>query len=981
MRKSALLLSAAVLIVAGPALAQTATPSPAQADADTTQQQTQAASPGTANGAVAGRTGNTAGANAEGTAAASPTATSEPQNGSDIIVTATRRSERLSNVPIAVSAVGQASLQNSGGSDIRSLNQLAPSLLISSTGNESNASARIRGIGTVGDNPGLESSVAVFIDGVYRSRTGVGLNELGEIDRVEVLRGPQGTLFGRNASAGLINIITRAPEFDWHGNAEATYGNYNQYRFAGGLTGPLIKDVLAFRIDGVTVNRDGFYKNVTQGGGSEARANDRNRYFIRGQLLFKPSDKLSFRAIGDFSRRNESCCAAVYYNQVETTDPTANAAAVAPFFVTSNADGAVATNATNRVVDILRRQGAAYPLAGNTPNPFNREVAITPGQTFRNLTKDYGGSLQADWNLGGATLTSITAYREYKSGNAGDVDYTNVDLTHRAADGNAYRQFHTFTQEARLQGSLFHDKLDWLVGGFYSNEKLLLSDNVVFGAQYGTFAACRLVANISPALAQQGLGQTGCLSPTGRATVLGAFGGAGPLITGALDRLTGGAGVGAGVNSVGDLASFYRQKSENYAFFTHNIFHLTDTLSITAGLRYTHERKSFSAKFNNNNTICPVQQAALAPLTTTQSGATAFAQGIVTLTCTGNSSSDLNALNPSDSFGEGEFTGTAVVSWKPTPALLTYISYAKGYKAGGYNLDRSDLGGVNGVLTPRSNADASGLRFNSEKVNNYEVGAKLNLHRFTLNVAAFREEFKDFQLNTFNGSIFVVQNIEACKDSLNGQDSDNGFNPVTGAQTGACSIASSNKPGVRSQGVELEASVTPIRQVQLTAGYTYARTRFQHDLIGSSTTGEPLDRALFLTPGNQLSNAPENVVTAAFTWTPDIGTNGLSGLLYVDSRTTSDYNTGSDLAPEKKQDGFSVVNARIGLRGRNQLWALEFWGQNVFNQNYIQVAFNTPFQGAGSSANVAAFGGTGNALYSAFLAEPRTYGVTLRTRF
>ncbi len=973
MRMTAYLLSAvATAAIVTPAFAQQAT-STVEAQASPSQ--------GTANASVAGQT--SAATDADTTQAASASAAADDgRNASDIVITATRRSERLSNVPIAVSAVSQEALQNSGGSDIRSLNQLAPSLLISSTGNESNASARIRGIGTVGDNPGLESSVAVFIDGVYRSRTGVGLNELGEIDRVEVLRGPQGTLFGRNASAGLINIITRSPEFDWHGNAEATYGNYDQKRLAGGITGPLIADKLAFRVDGVYVNRDGFYKNVTAANGSESRVNDRDRYFVRGQLLFKPTDTLSFRLIGDYSHRKESCCGAVYYNQVETTDPTPNAAGVAPFFGTVNTDGAVVNNATNRIVNILRRQGAVFPLAGNTPDPFSRDVAITPGQTFRNTTKDYGGSLQADWDLGGATLTSITSYRQYKSGNAGDVDYTNVDLTHRASDGNAYRQFKTFTQEARLQGSLFNDKLDWLVGGFYSNEKLKLVDNVVFGAQYGQFAACRLVATVSPVAALQNQNAPGCLSAAGRATLNGAFGPqAGPLITSALDRLTGGVGLGGGVNNVGDSGSIYRQKSENYAFFTHNILHLTDTLSLTGGLRYTHETKKFNAKFNNNNTVCPIQQAALAPLTQSQSGATAFAQGIVTLTCTGNSSPALNALNLNDSFGDGEFTGTAVLSWKPFTKLLTYASYAKGYKAGGYNLDRSDLGGVNGVLTPRTNADAPGLRFNAEKVNNYEIGAKFNTRGFTFNVAAFREEFTDFQLNTFNGSIFVVQNIEACKDNLNGLDRDNGFNPVTGAQTGTCPTNRSKKPGVISQGVELEATMSPIKQVTFTAGYTYADTHFRKNLIGSSTTGEALDRALFLLPGSQLSNAPKNVVTTSFAWTPDIGANGMSGLFYVDSRLSSDYNTGSDLAPEKKQDGFAVVNARVGLRGKDQVWALEFWAQNVFNKNYIQVAFNTPFQGAGSSANVAAYGGTGNALYSAFLAEPRTYGLTLRSRF
>ena len=120
-----------------------------------------------------------------------------------IIVTAQGRSQVLADVPVAVSAVSGETLQNSGTSDIRELTQVAPSLLVSSTGNEANGSARIRGIGTVGDNPGLESSVAVFVDGVYRFRSGSAMSELGPIDRIEILRGPQGTLGGRNSSAGL----------------------------------------------------------------------------------------------------------------------------------------------------------------------------------------------------------------------------------------------------------------------------------------------------------------------------------------------------------------------------------------------------------------------------------------------------------------------------------------------------------------------------------------------------------------------------------------------------------------------------------------------------------------------------------------------------------------------------------------------------------------------------------------------------------
>ncbi|MDP1027512.1 TonB-dependent receptor [Sphingomonas sp. KR1UV-12] len=970
MRLTAQLLSAAAtLALAAPALAQEPTP--------TTGAERQVPSQATANGAVQA-----------GTPGAGDAAVSEQQGATagDIIVTATRRASPLSDVPIAVSAVTQESLQNSGANDIRSLNQLAPSLLVSSTGSEANASARIRGIGTVGDNPGLESSVATFIDGVYRSRTGVGLNELGEIERIEVLRGPQGTLFGRNASAGLINIVTRSPEFKFGGVGEATYGNYDNLRLVGGLTGPLIGDTVAFRVDGVYNKRDGFYRNVTAASGSESRVNNRDRYFVRGQLLFKPNDRMSLRLIGDYTYRNESCCGAVYYSQRETQVPTGTTVTQNANGSTTNASGAYQFNASNRIVDILRRQGAVYPLAGVQADPFSREVAITPGQTYRNKTKDYGGSSQFDLDLGAAKLTSITAYREYKSGNAGDVDYTNVDLTHRAGDGKAYRQFHTFTQEVRLNGSAFGGKLDWLVGGFYSKEELKLSDNIVFGSQYGQFAACRLVATLNPNVALQNQNASGCLSAAGRATLTSnaVFGAnLGAAVLGGLDRLSGTVTNGVrtgGVNNVGDSGSIYRQNSENYAFFTHNIINVTDTLSVTLGLRYTHEQKDFRASFNNNNTVCPIQQANLSPLIANAAipaAARQYIAGIVTLSCTGNSSSTLNALNPRDSFKDGEFTGTAVVSWKPTPQLMTYASYAKGYKAGGYNLDRSDLGGPNGVFSPRSNADASGLRFDAEKVNAYEVGAKLNIRgAFNLNVAAFRQEFTDFQLNTFNGSIFVVQNIQGCSNDLAGADRDNA--PAVPG-TGSCA-GNADKPGVISQGVELEATMNPARNFTVSAGYTYADTHFRNNLVGSSS-GEALDPALFLLPGSSMSNAPKHVVTTSWAWTPDIGSNGMSALFYVDSRLTSDYNTGSDLAPEKKQDGYALVNARIGLRGRDQLWAIEFWAQNLLNKDYIQVAFNTPFQGAGSIANTQAFGSTSNALYSAFLAEPRTYGVTLRSRF
>ncbi|HEX8512779.1 MAG TPA: TonB-dependent receptor plug domain-containing protein, partial [Allosphingosinicella sp.] len=407
----------------------------------------------------------------------------------DIVITAQGRAQVLQDVPIAVSAVSAESLQNSGASDIRQLNQLAPSLLVSSTGSEANGSARIRGIGTVGDNPGLESSVAVFIDGVYRSRSGVGLNELGEIERVEVLRGPQGTLFGRNASAGLLNIISKKPNMnELEGFGELTYGNYDFMRASGGITGP-ITPTLGFRIDGVYARRDGFLKVDNPSGGTEKRTNDRDRLFVRGQLLFEPTDAIEVRLIGDYTKRDESCCGAVYLSTRETTDPTPG---VPGDFSVAN---------SNRIVDILRSPffGETFP-SGN--DPYNRVISVTPGRTFRNETTDWGLSGQVDVDLGtAASLTSITAYREYKAGGAADIDYGRADIAYRADDGNAFRKFETFSQELRLQGSAFSDKLDWLVGAYYAKEDLQVADNTRFGTQYGAFASCRLAATANPAAA------------------------------------------------------------------------------------------------------------------------------------------------------------------------------------------------------------------------------------------------------------------------------------------------------------------------------------------------------------------------------------------------------------------------------------------------------------------------------------------------
>jgi len=867
-----------------------------------------------------------------------------PDISQDIIVTAQGRAQTLSNVPLAVSAINAASLERSGASDIRQLAQIAPSLQVSSTGNEANGSARLRGIGTVGDNPGLESSVAVFVDGVYRSRSGIGLNELGDLERVEVLRGPQGTLFGRNASAGIISITSKMPDLNrLSAGGSASYGNYNYWRIDGNVNAPLSESIGA-RIDGVYVKRDGFYHDVT----NNTDINNRDRFFLRGQLLFQPSSSLSVRLIADYTKRTEDCCAAAYIDQT-----------VAP------ANLNLLTTA-NSIIPVLTALG--QPVAAFS-NPYSRNLYVTPGRTYAGKTQDWGVSGQIDYDLGGAKLTSITAYRGYYNYQASDTDYSYVDILYRAPGPDAgRREFKTFSQELRLQGEALGGKLDWLVGAFFANEDLQVRDNLKFGSQYGRFASCRIINGGGLAFAYDPTA-SGCIRTTLRPTVSGAFGAAGPLILAAFDRLD-------TVNNVGDTPSVYNQNSKNYAFFTHNIFEITEGLKLTVGLRWTHETKKLNTLFGNSNTACPAQQAALGSFLTNP-GLAAVAGGLIALTCQGNSTSELNGVSINSERSESELTGTGILSYKVTPRLLTYASYARGYKAGGFNLDRSALKSplVSFAAAGGAQALVGNLQFAQEINNAFEIGAKYSSPTFSLNVAAFHQAFKNFQLNTFNGSVFLVQNINGCKTDLAGADRD------LSAVTGACA-AGDVTAGVISQGVELEAAITPIRNFSVNAGFTYAQTKYRKNLVGNAN-GAPLDPALRMLPGDNLSNAPEVVVTTAVTWTPPLGDSGLSGLFYVDGRLSGDYNSGSDLFPQKEQDSFFVMNARIGIRGPGQKWAIEFWGQNVLNAQYTQVAFSSPFQAGGANATFtpdSKYPG-GAQIFSAFLAEPRTYGVTIRGKF
>lgn len=795
----------------------------------------------------------------------------------EIVVTAQRREQSLQDVPVVVTAISEQMLEDAGIRDIKDLQLLTPGLVVTSTTSEVVTTARIRGVGTVGDNPGLESSVGVTIDGVYRPRNGVGFNDLGEISRVEVLKGPQGTLFGRNTSAGVINVITEAPTFDFGLEAEATVGNYGQRGVAGSVTGALNRQrTLAGRLFAARRVRDGFY-DVRTGEGPRTETEDQNQdfYTVRGQLLYDFSDDARLRIIADFTERDEDCCVAVQ----------------------------VRTGPTGAIVNALATDEGVFSPA----RPFDRVAFSNRGTEQRIEDAGVSAEINVDFDLFGqeATLTSISAYRSWDSENGQDSDFTTADILYRPADGTFAQQFNTLTQEVRVGGTA--GRVDYLFGGFFASEDLTRNDRFLAGADYEPYLGLILSGGTNPAQVSAITGLPfGTNFPTG---------------TGFLDR--------------------YSQDTRSLAVFTHNIIDITDRLDVTLGIRYTAEEKILLSRFTNsdNGRACAAAQAR-APFLPVA------ARGAIPVICLPFFNNNFNNRQTVQEREENEFTGTGKLSFRPNDDLLLYLSYARGYKAGGFNLDRSIS--ANGLPTGAPGlAAVTNTSFPAEFVDSYEAGFKSTLldGQFLLNATAFHQIFENFQLNTFLGTTFVVEAI----------------------------------PEVTSTGVDADfIYLTPVDGLSLQGGITYANTEYS-EFTAADLSNPARFQQLQLLPGQRLSFAPEFSGVGSVSYEREFG--GLTARFFLGAKYTSEYNTGSDLLPFKVQEAFTLVNGRVGLGTADDRIRVELFAQNLTDEEYYQVVFNQTLQGSAFPATGPYNMATDTQTYGAFLGQPRTYGVTLRVQY
>ncbi len=824
------------------------------------------------------------------TAAVAPPARSAPPADVDnapnqIVVTAQKRTQNLQDVPVVVTTVSKQLLQDSGTKDIKDLANLTPGLLVTSTSSEASTTARIRGVGTVGDNPGLESSVGVVIDGVYRPRNGVGFGDLGDVERIEVLKGPQGTLFGKSTSAGVINVITAAPSFKFGANAEFTAGNYGQAGGSAEVTGPLIADKLAGSLYIADRQRDGFF-DVNTGAGPRTKDfdNDRNFYTIRGQLLAKPTEDLTLRFIADYSHRDERCCMAVLIRPSQAPAP----------------------NLAQELV------GALGGSDGDASNPFARN-GYSNRPDVQDVT-DGGVSLQADYRIPSlnATLTSVTAYRDWKTTSGFDSDFSTADIDYLPTDDSNSNEFRTISEELRLAGTT--GKLDWLVGGFYSNENLRSNFSLRVGQAFTPYLSLLFSSLVE-----------GKPDPT--------F-----LRTGLTFPFVGGVNYNSGDGSL----DRYRQRDDTYSIFTNDTYHLTDKLEINFGIRYTDDEKVLNTASTNvgNGAGCGAANAAFGILARVNPAAAQQLDAVNGTLCLPFLSPGYNNFTDHQTQGEQELSGTVKISYHVDPHLLTYASYARGYKAGGFNLDRSECTVGQPGCAPGSaavNTPITDTSFPGEFVNSYELGEKATLfnRRLLLNATLFYQEFTDFQLNTFTGLVFVVDTV----------------------------------PKIHSKGLDTDFFWFPMHNLSFQGGLTVADTRY--DLSAQELAAFELRTGFQGSRGSRLSLAP--LYSAAFsgTYTVDVSDN-YKLRFNAGMKFSSDYNTGSDLDPGKIQKDFMVWNGRVVFAPRDERWSVELWAENLFDKDYKQVAFDSGFQNVPTNA-------TGT--LDAFLGDPRTFGVTLRAKY
>ena len=738
------------------------------------------------------------------------------------MVTAQKRAENIQDVPLSVSAYGAEMIERSGVQNLQELGARIPNFSIDASNNLRNTSVTVRGIGSSGSNPGVEPSVGVFLDGVYQPSGGMVQGELLDIASVEVLRGPQGTLYGRNTPVGALNITTQAPSRSFDAKMRWGVGDPSMVYGSGYVTGPL-SETLAGRISAWGRKRGGYDENLRTG----ERVNDFKGGGVRARLLWEPSDTLSVNLIGAYNEFSQNCCVG------EQIDPAGPLGIATPAFLAAAA-------------------ATGYPFR----NYDDHDHVVDADDTGNDFVQQQDVSLQIQKTLpSGHVLTSITAYGHWTN---------KVSISSDALPADVYnspqrQENDVWSQELRL-ASPAGERLEYMVG--------------LFG--YAQDLTYQQLATLGPG--------------ANRVFPASACGGVAPCLP------------KAGDGNVSDFA----QETRSWAAFGTATFGVTERWSVTGGLRYSSDKKD---AFINHYNLPGVSRA--------------FA------------STSRDNLIGDVSRKEDKLTWSANTKYDLTDRVMVFATAATGFKSGGFNSRRLNVGDP--------------FAFEPENSTTFEAGVKSELfdRRLVLNATLFRMTLKDFQesvLNPVTGTGFVVGNA--------------GEREV--------------------QGLEADFRARPTARLSLEGGFSYTDAEFTDRPAGPCAMGQAPNGSRPNTcnyDGLRPANSPKwkGAVAAQYDQ-PLIDDLELS--LRAEANYTGEQYLNSTLDPSSRQEAVTLVNLRATVSGDDRKWSVSAWVKNLTDESYYSVVVTQPVNAYISGGGTAAARG-----FLGWYSPPRTYGAEMTYRF
>lgn len=713
------------------------------------------------------------------TDAQAPQAATQVDGLGEIVVTAQRRSESVQDAAVAITAISGDTLTARGISDVLSLGSSVPNVQFGQA--QAQARLAIRGIGLDTSAPGAEARVAYTLDGVYVSRPSAVMATFFDIDRIEVLRGPQGTLYGRNAIAGNINVLTRDPTDVFRGYAQAMVGNYNTVMLEGGVGGPIAPGI-AFRIAGQTQDRSGYGRNITTG----KDINDLMTRAVRAKLKIEPSAALTINLSGDYFYENDAQGGYNYVRECSAGLPVCQS--VGPRF-----GGVLATDA--------------------------RDTAADFGPTLRREIFGFAGTV--DWDIGEKTrITSVTGYRNADVVNSYDQDYTALELANYTGSDQSW----TFSQEFRFSHRAGAAEI--VLGAYYFHE----TDD--------------------------------------------------GLITVPVD----GRGFG---RPAGLLQGFYsggRIKTDATALFGQVNYALNDQLTIEIGARYSWETKRKFDEIYQFDLVRPYDPAnpAIPARPSTAFCPAGVAAGLISATD--------GCFIAFDRSVDRAFSPKATLRFQPSSDVTAYLTYARGFKSGGF------------ALTSVQRA------FSPETVTDIEGGIKVEWfdRKLRTNIAAFHYDYANIQAQRISGSIIEVDNASSAK--------------VYGVE------------------LELIALPAPGLQLDVNAGYLHAR-------YGDYITRDPFTAATVNLRGNHLYGSPPYTIDAGiqYVFDTDLGEFTLRGAGHFMGKTHfSQFNE-----PSAAQEAYATFDLMLNFESPNRAVYGGLFVKNIGDRDvYVALSRNSAPQGS-----------------------------------